>query len=68
MSNLYISKTWPNLWTSDATNRFTFDSTDTQYTFDGGQVRCGGKATQGDKQPKSAKDTLSVTQTENLLF
>lgn len=69
MSNLYIGNFWPNLWTFDMTDQFTFDSTDPQWTFDGGQVRGGGLITMQDRNKViSAQTRLSVTRTENLLF
>ena len=65
----YISTTWPYLWTFDNTMTMTFDSTDTQWTFDGGQVRGGGIVTRQDTNPIAEQFTrLSVTRTENLRF
>ena len=64
----YIQTTYPWFWTFDYTG-FTFDSTDTQWAFDGGQVRGGGIVTRNDKLGiDQARCSLSVTRTENLRF
>ena len=66
--NQYIQTTYPWFWTFDYTG-FTFDSTDTQWTFDGGQVRGGAIVTRNDKNPHATSfNRLSVTRTENLRF
>jgi hypothetical protein len=64
MSNdVYIASTWPWLWTWDQTSTMTFDSTDPQWTLDGGQVRGGGLITSA---PIGPLDRLAVTRTANL--
>jgi hypothetical protein len=69
MSNdVFISSTWPWLWTWDQTSTLSFDSTDPQWTFDGGQVRGGGIVTRNNIGPNSPMDRLSVTRTVNLPF
>ena len=65
--DMYIGTTYPYLWTLDYTS-WTLDSTDPQWTLDGGQVRQGGIVTANDKQINSLLDRLSVTRTENIRF
>ena len=56
----YVGTTWPNLWSWDSTT-FTFDSNDTTWSMDGGDVRGG--------EQKGAKSSrLSITNTANLRF
>ena len=56
----YIQYIWPNFWAFDHTTTFTFDSTDTQFAFDGGAGGTGGTS--------QATGPLSKTRTENLYF
>ena len=61
----WVQYTLPWYWTFDHTS-FTFDSTDTQWTFDGGQPRGGAIVTQLNQfGVRDQFTTLSVTRTEN---
>lgn len=62
-NDVFISSTWPWLWTFDHTSAFTFDSTDPQWTMDGGQVRGGGIVTRNEPNYSPA-----ATVTANLLW